>query len=61
MRALVHARVADPSSAAVPLGEAVPHYVDAVGRGYRVNRFVHMKACAMLTVCGTKQWAQLAL
>eukprot|EP00969_Alexandrium_andersonii_P180888 7993379-Alexandrium_andersonii.AAC.1 len=29
MRATVLARVADPTSAAVPLSEAVPHFVDA--------------------------------
>eukprot|EP00969_Alexandrium_andersonii_P357447 15448843-Alexandrium_andersonii.AAC.1 len=61
MRATVLARMADPTSAAVPLSEAVPHFADAVGRGNRVNRFVHVKACAMRTVCGAKQWAQLAL
>eukprot|EP00969_Alexandrium_andersonii_P154359 6823242-Alexandrium_andersonii.AAC.1 len=61
MRALVQARVSDPSSAAVPLSEAVPHYVDVVGRGNRVNRLAHVKACAMLTVCGAKQWAHFAL
>eukprot|EP00969_Alexandrium_andersonii_P177446 7846684-Alexandrium_andersonii.AAC.1 len=49
MRATAHARVSDPSSAAVPLSEAAPRFVDAVGRGDRVNMFAHVKACAMLT------------
>eukprot|EP00969_Alexandrium_andersonii_P346894 15336269-Alexandrium_andersonii.AAC.1 len=53
--------MSDPSSAAVLPSEAVPHFAGAVGRGNRVDRFARVKACAMLTVCGAKQWAQLAL
>eukprot|EP00969_Alexandrium_andersonii_P363849 15462819-Alexandrium_andersonii.AAC.1 len=53
--------MSDPSSAAVPLSEAMLHFVDAVGRGNRVNGSVHVKTSAMRTACGAKQRAQLTL
>eukprot|EP00969_Alexandrium_andersonii_P086819 3829061-Alexandrium_andersonii.AAC.1 len=53
--------MSEPSSAAVPLSEAVPRYVGTVGRGNRVDRFAHAKACAMLTARGAKEWAEFAL
>eukprot|EP00969_Alexandrium_andersonii_P120646 5334778-Alexandrium_andersonii.AAC.1 len=59
MRALVQQRTAESST--VPLSETVPHYVDTVGKGNRIDRFVHIKTCAMRTVCGTKPWAEHAL
>eukprot|EP00969_Alexandrium_andersonii_P329755 14572008-Alexandrium_andersonii.AAC.1 len=59
MRALVQQRTAESSS--VPLSVAVPHYVDTGGKGHRIDRFVHIKACAMLTVRGGKPWAEHAL
>eukprot|EP00969_Alexandrium_andersonii_P295161 13047560-Alexandrium_andersonii.AAC.1 len=48
-------------SAGVPMSAAVPRYVDAVGKGNRIDRFTKVKASAMLTVCGTQEWAKSAL
>eukprot|EP00969_Alexandrium_andersonii_P356977 15447736-Alexandrium_andersonii.AAC.1 len=59
MRALVQQRAAESST--VPLSETVPHSVGTVGKGNRIDRFVHTKTCAMLTACGTKPWAEHAL
>eukprot|EP00969_Alexandrium_andersonii_P090174 3982169-Alexandrium_andersonii.AAC.1 len=41
MRATTQARVAGPSKAAVPLSEAVPRFVDTIGRGNKVAPFTH--------------------
>eukprot|EP00969_Alexandrium_andersonii_P223982 9892308-Alexandrium_andersonii.AAC.1 len=57
MRALVQTR--DPSTAAVPLSGAVPHYVDAVGLGNRVARFVHIKARARCSQCAARSSGQI--
>eukprot|EP00969_Alexandrium_andersonii_P025796 1126172-Alexandrium_andersonii.AAC.1 len=59
MRALAQQRAAESST--VPLSETVPHYVDTVGAGNRIDRLAHIKICAMLTVCGTTPWAGHAL
>eukprot|EP00969_Alexandrium_andersonii_P031609 1380567-Alexandrium_andersonii.AAC.1 len=42
-------------------GSVVPHFVDSVGKGNRIDRFTKVKARAMLTVCGTKEWSKRAL
>eukprot|EP00969_Alexandrium_andersonii_P296943 13121963-Alexandrium_andersonii.AAC.1 len=53
MRNVMKQRTAESPS--VPLSASVPHFVDSVGKGNRVDRFVHIKASAMHTVCGTKR------
>eukprot|EP00969_Alexandrium_andersonii_P258011 11408803-Alexandrium_andersonii.AAC.1 len=59
MRDVVQQRTSEGAS--VPVSVTVPHFVDAVGKGNRIDRFAKVKASAVLTVCGTKEWAKYAL
>eukprot|EP00969_Alexandrium_andersonii_P255696 11303068-Alexandrium_andersonii.AAC.1 len=59
MRIVVQQRA--PETAGVPLSATVPRYIDAVGEGNRTDKFVKIKSSAMVTVCGTSEWAEYAL